>query len=68
MALPFLRKFASRLALRIYIVGLLQFTLVTLGFFEYGRQIGRSPRAFADNQSHYVADNIAAKAADPFCS
>jgi len=65
VALPFLRKFASRLALRIYIVGLLQFTLVTLGFFEYGRQIGRSPRAFADNQSHYVADNIAAKAADP---
>ena len=62
---PFLRKLTSRLALRIYVVGLVQFTLVTLGFFEYGRQIGRSPKAWADNQSHYVADNIAAKADDP---
>ncbi len=65
MALPFLRKVASRLAMRIYIVGLLQFTLVTFGFFEYARQIGRSPRIFADNQSHYVADSLVAKIDDP---
>ncbi len=65
MALPFLRKLTSRIALRIYVVGLVQFALVTLGFFEYGRQIGRSPRIFADNQSHYVADNIVAKIEDP---
>ncbi|MFO0588565.1 MAG: HAMP domain-containing sensor histidine kinase [Polyangiaceae bacterium] len=65
MALVTLRKIASRLGLRIYVVGLAQFALVTAGFLEYGRQIGRSPTAWGDRQSHYVADNVVAKVDDP---
>jgi signal transduction histidine kinase len=59
-----LKWIRSHLGVRLYIVGLLQFAVVTFGVLSYGQQVGRSPRIFGDNLAHYISDTLVAKMND----
>ena len=59
-----LRRFPSRLTLRIYGVGLLQFALVALGMFVFAKQTTPSPHPYADQVARLLGEALEARLGD----
>lgn len=58
------RRFPSRLTLRIYGVGILQFALVALGMFVFAKQTMQSPTPFGDTLARLINHVIESKLGD----
>jgi two-component system OmpR family sensor kinase len=65
VAAPPAQRFPSRLTLRIYGLGILQFTLVTLGMFVFAQQTMPSPQGYADKLTRLLSLALESKLGDP---
>jgi two-component system OmpR family sensor kinase len=61
---PPAHRFPSRLTLRIYGLGILQFALVTLGMFVFAQQTMPSPKGYADKLTRLLSLAIESKLGD----